>query len=101
MPSEGVKFDGDKVDLSLLLSLNDALSEVARLMEYGAKKYSRDNWKKVPEGYTRYTAALMRHLMTEPGEVDFESDIPHDVAVAANALFRLQLRLEGLSEADY
>jgi len=55
----------------------------------------------VPEGYQRYTAALMRHLFTEPGEVDCDSDIPHDVAVAANALFRLQLRLEGLSEADY
>lgn len=41
----------------------EALAEVARVMEYGAQKYSKDNWKQCPEPNQYYDAAL-RHMVS-------------------------------------
>lgn len=83
----GEKFDGEKVNMGLLPL--DALETIAQVLEYGAKKYAPDNWKKVPDGYNRYKAALLRHLAAiDRGEnVDNESGLPHIAHVACNAIF--------------
>lgn len=73
----GVKYDGDKPDYSLLPF--HALDEVVKTLTYGARKYSRDNWKKVPHFRRRYLAASLRHVMAYArGEVlDSESGYHH------------------------
>lgn len=74
---KGVKADKGKPDYSLLeLKL---LEGMVRVLTFGAKKYARDNWKKVPGGRDRYFAALQRHLAAwQSGEIiDPESGENH------------------------
>jgi hypothetical protein len=73
---EGVKYDQEKPDWSLLeLS---AVEQVVKVLTHGARKYDRDNWKKVPEARNRYFAAAMRHLTAyQRGEkIDRDSGLP-------------------------
>jgi hypothetical protein len=73
----GVKYDGDKPDYSLLSF--HALDQVVKALTYGAQKYSRDNWKKVPHFRRRYLAAALRHITAYArGEIsDQESGYLH------------------------
>jgi len=95
----GVKYDSDKLQYTLIPPL--ALKELARNLTLGLKKYpERNNWKKVPNAKERYLDALYRHLEAHRvGEVfDPESsvqDMYHLAAVIANAMFLLELQLEG------
>ncbi len=57
---EGVKYDNDKPQWSLLPF--KALKEVVDVLTYGAKKYAPDNWKKVPNAKQRYIDAGFRHF---------------------------------------
>ncbi len=59
-PVPGRKFDNGKPEFSLL-PLKD-LEGVVRVLEYGAKKYDRHNWRKVENGEQRYLDAALRHL---------------------------------------
>jgi hypothetical protein len=38
------------------------LGQVVEVLTYGARKYSPDNWKKVPDARRRYTDAGFRHF---------------------------------------
>lgn len=102
----GIKDDSAKMDLTYLFDFKNALEEVCRVARGGDKKYTqlsgkpaRGNWLIVPDGFSRYTAALMRHLMASAkedsdGDMDeWEKGITHDAQVAWNALTRLELRL--------
>jgi len=75
--SKGRKFDGDKLEFGLLPPL--ALEEVVRVLTFGAKKYERGNWQKVPESKRRYFDAMERHIWAwKKGEkLDTESGIHH------------------------
>lgn len=75
--SPGVKYDAGKPDYSLLSFY--ALDEVVKALTYGAQKYSRDNWRKVPDFKRRYMAAAFRHLAAYArGErLDPESGLHH------------------------
>ena len=59
-PQQGVKYDEDKLQWSLLPFR--ALKEVVAVLGFGAKKYAPDNWQRVPESRTRYVDAAFRHL---------------------------------------
>lgn len=56
----GQKYDTNKLRYSLLPQ--DVLEPVIQVLEYGAKKYSKDNWKHVDNARERYYDAAMRHL---------------------------------------
>lgn len=56
----GIKADSGKLRHSLLPT--GALDEVLEVLEFGAKKYAVDNWKKVEDAETRYYDAAHRHL---------------------------------------
>ena len=73
----GKKFDGDKLRFSLIPP--QALSDVNKVLEFGAKKYGADNWQKVDNAQERYFNAAMRHLLSwQSGELlDEESGLPH------------------------
>jgi len=65
-----------------------SLQEMVKVLEYGANKYSRDNWKK-GLGRTEVLESTMRHLtaMFAGEEIDEESSLPHVGHVMCNMLF--------------
>lgn len=73
----GRKFDGDKLRFSLIPP--QPLSDVNKVLEFGAKKYGANNWQKVDNAQERYFNAAMRHLLAwQSGELlDDESGLPH------------------------
>jgi hypothetical protein len=73
----GRKFDGGKLEYGLLPPL--ALEETVKVLTFGAQKYERDNWQKVPDAKRRYFDALQRHVWAwKRGEqIDQESGIHH------------------------
>lgn len=93
----GAKLDAGKPDMSLLIDFSAALKEVAKVGDFGAKKYTRGGWLQVPNGYTRYTAAMMRHTLTS-SPIDAESNLLHAAHAAWCALARLELLLIELGE---
>lgn len=58
--NEGKKFDSDKLRFSLIPQ--GTLKPVIRVLEFGAKKYSEGNWRKVENAQVRYFDAAHRHL---------------------------------------
>lgn len=87
----GVKWDAGKPDYSLLPWA--ALDETVRALTYGASKYSRDNWCRVPDYPQRYLAAALRHITAHARgeERDPESGLHH----LAHGVVSLMFILEG------
>ena len=85
------KGDAGKVRLDLLPFA--ALEDVARVLEYGAKKYQPQGWRHVAGGHDRYVAAALRHLHAHAGgeTLDEESGLPHLAHAACSILFALEL----------
>ena len=73
----GRKQDGGKLEYGLLPPL--ALEETVKVLTFGAQKYERDNWQKVPDSKRRYFDAMQRHVWAwKQGEqIDEESGIHH------------------------
>ena len=68
------------------------LAGVAKVREYGVKKYkSEHSWKDVPDAKQRYTDALFRHLFAWlAGEkIDKESGLRHIDHACCNLIFLL------------
>jgi hypothetical protein len=59
MLDKGRKHDTGKPMMSLLPP--HAMLAVGRVLTFGAQKYSKDNWKRVPSAKQRYMDAMMRH----------------------------------------
>jgi hypothetical protein len=92
------KYDAGKPQMDLVpLS---SVYAVAEVMTFGAKKYSPNGWKTVPDAINRYTAAMLRHMTAiQNGEViDPDSGLPHADHVACNALFLSWLRRQELNK---
>lgn len=91
------KYDGGKAPIYRggLAYFPRAIAAVSAVSGFGASKYAWNGWKSVPDGYNRYSDALVRHLGYEAeGEmVDPESGLLHASHAAWNALARLELFL--------
>jgi hypothetical protein len=89
----GIKYDDEKPCMGFLFkSFPNALRKVSKQNDYGAKKYSPMNWKKV--SIERYEDALSRHLVAaleNPNAID-ESGQEHLAAVAWNAMALIELK---------
>ena len=94
----GIKFDGDKprYDLEQIL----ATEEVMKVLTYGAKKYSADNWRLVPDFEKRYYSAARRHIAAYMrGElIDPESGLSHLAHAITCLNYILEIQLEGGSK---
>jgi len=88
-----LKYDAGKPRMSLLPM--NAITEVAKVMTFGAKKYAPNGWKSL-EDTNRYVDALLRHIAAlDMGEtLDPETGLPHIAHVACNALFLTHFHLE-------
>lgn len=73
-----------------------AIREVATVSAFGASKYAWKGWETVPEGFERYSDAMVRHLTYEgQGELtDLDSGLLHAAHTAWNALARLEILLK-------
>lgn len=73
----GMKHDQDKPRYDLIPP--EAMNELAKVLAYGAGKYSPDNWMRVKNGEQRYYAAMQRHVEAwRSGEhTDPESGLTH------------------------
>jgi hypothetical protein len=96
----GTKADGLKPRPTLLLrSMPDAVQSVIRILEYGAKKYDDNNWKKVESH--RYDDAALRHILAylSGEELDKETSESHLSHAITCLLFRLQLDIDSKEKA--
>lgn len=83
---KGQKFDNDKPDMSLLSPI--ALVLLTKVLDFGAKKYAKHNWRKgISED--RLVAASLRHITAIlGGEVcDRETGLPHAAHLMCEAMF--------------
>jgi len=97
---KGVKYDEEKPQMYLLPPL--ALLEVGKVLTFGAKKYSPDNWKKVPDAKNRYTSGALRHILADmSGETkDDETGLSHKAHAICCLLFNLEKELEADGKAS-
>lgn len=77
-----------------LLPLAD-IEEIVKVLTAGSKKYADNSWQNIPDGYNRYKAAMLRHLMeVERGiKEDEDTGCLHIAQVATNALFMLHIKI--------
>ena len=83
---KGIKHDVDKAPVSLLDPYT--LAQTAYVLQFGAQKYARHNWRG-GIAYTRLIDAGMRHLMAiNSGEDhDPETGLPHAAHLMCCAMF--------------
>lgn len=89
-PDTFIKHDGEKNRLDLLPPL--AIEAIGRVLTYGARKYSPDNWRKCTELW-RYTGAALRHIFAHMrGErLDPETGEPHLAHAACCLMFLIDI----------
>lgn len=97
-PTQGMKFDNNKLDYTLVPW--EGMQEIVKVLEFGAKKYARDNWKHVENADTRYLAAAFRHLVQyNNGELtDSETGVSHLAHAGCCILFLLALEKKNGSD---
>ena len=85
--NEAKKYDNDKVRMELVPM--SVVENIARVLTYGATKYSDNSWQNLDNFWNRYKGALLRHLAAiDKGElIDQESGLPHIDHVLCNAMF--------------
>ena len=84
----GQKFDTEKPPMDLLD--RHALEEIARVLAFGANKYSKHNWRGGIR-YSRLIAASMRHLMAfnDGEDTDPETGLSHIAHLGCCVMFLL------------
>lgn len=87
-----IKYDAEKPPLSLLPT--DPLVEIAKVLEFGARKYEPHNWRK---GFTqsRLISALLRHILAYNNgqDLDEETRLSHIAHAGCMLLFLLEQQL--------
>ena len=76
----GAKLDAGKLRPALVLGgFASAVEAMVKVGSDGARKYTDNGWKTVPNGKARYEDALLRHLLAHLGGelTDPESGSPH------------------------
>ena len=97
--SGGLRFDAGKPRVDLLPP--DALLELGKVYEYGAKKYAERNWEEGMK-WSKVLGPLLRHLFEWMLRIerDEESGQRHIAHVAWNALALLTYELRRVGEDD-
>ena len=98
----GAKLDHGKPPVlrGLIQQFPRACMAVSEVSAFGAKKYTWDGWRSVPDGIVRYGNAKERHACKEviEGLFDADSRLLHAAHEAWNAMARLELILLSLAD---
>lgn len=83
---EGIRYNEGKLQWTLIDF--SCLEDMVKVLEFGEKKYSRDNWKKGLKT-TEVADSLMRHLFAylRGEDKDPETGLPHTAHLLCNAMF--------------
>lgn len=94
-------FKDDKLRWDLLPM--QEIEDIVRVFHLGAKKYKPNGWKDIPNGFERYRAAMMRHLMCYMnGErYDKELGVNHLSSMCWNAIAMLWYDKHGKGLIEY
>lgn len=86
---EGRKLDTGKAPMALLS--HTALMKISQVMEFGAKKYSADNWR-FGMAWRRILSAAMRHIgaFSDGEDKDPETQLSHIAHAACCLMFLLE-----------
>lgn len=93
---KGAKLDAGKIRAGLVLGdFSRALRAVSEIGTFGANKYTEHGWLSVPNGFERYSDAMLRHWLDECSGEAYAADsgLLHAAHLAWNALARLELLL--------
>jgi hypothetical protein len=84
--NSALRYNSGKLQWSLVDF--DALEDMVKVLEFGAKKYSEDNWKKGLKT-NEIAESMMRHLFAylRGEDIDPESGLPHTGHIMCNAMF--------------
>lgn len=91
---EGIKYDTEKPKMNLLPP--KAVLEVAKVLTFGAEKYDAENWRKLDNLQSRYTAGALRHIFAhmDGEQLDPETELSHLAHALCCLLFKLEIELE-------
>jgi hypothetical protein len=83
------KFDQGKPEFDMVAQFDKEFGEVNQVMEFGAQKYGRDNWKLADsKGLKRYRNAAIRHIFASYfNPIDSDSGLSHLAHALTNLLF--------------
>lgn len=96
---EAKKFDSGKLPWHLVPM--DAVECIATVLEMGAKKYGKNNWRNGMDWSRVYDAMLRHTLAFQNGEkFDQESGLPHTWHAATNALFLVWYEMNKVGNDD-
>jgi len=96
---EAVKHDSSKLPWDLLPY--DAIEDIVKVLQYGAKKYSAHNWS-AGFVWSRLFSALIRHAVAfwRGEDIDPESGLPHLAHLGCCVLFLIAHQKRGLGTDD-
>ena len=98
--NQDIKADAGKAQLTLVP--RQMLFDIARVREYGLKKYGeKESWKNVE--IQRYRDAAFRHFVAyldDPNGVDYESGLSHLSHLACNIAFLCELEGDKNNESN-
>lgn len=88
MSEQSLRYNTGKPELSYILDVMPALHDMVAVMEFGGKKYERNNWQK---GFPREKLldSMLRHIdaFYSGEDIDPESGLPHVGHILCNAAF--------------
>lgn len=98
-PAGGLKFDESKLPLQLLPF--DAITEIAKVLAFGAKKYAPNNWRK-GIAYGRLFRAAVGHCISwwMGEDLDPETSLSHLAHAGCCVLFLIHFTLQGRATLD-
>ena len=88
MPTKAMRFNTDKLPISMVMEAIHAIEGAASVLAFGAKKYERSNWQKGLDK-NEIVDSMMRHLLTYMSgeEIDEDSGCNHLDHILCNAIF--------------
>jgi Domain of unknown function (DUF5664) len=95
----GTKHDAGKVPLELLD--RKALDELARVLDFGQRKYAADNWR-AGLSYRRLIGATLRHVtaIMDGEDNDPETGLKHAAHAMCELMFLLNFQLSSRTDLD-